>query len=88
MCLFLPCRLVAQDRHEEARQIIATYHTNGDLDHPLVTLQMKEMMSSDIEPMTWKDLFDLKVLFDSRASRYRIMLNIAFSWFAQFSGNK
>lgn len=82
-------RLVAQDRHEEAKQIIATYHTNGDLGHPLVTLQMKEMMATmDPQQASWKDLFDLRVLFDSRATRYRIMLNIAFSWFAQFSGNK
>jgi MFS family permease len=34
-----------------------------------------------------RDFFDLRVLFKSRARRYRIMLNIAFSWFGQFSGN-
>ncbi|WYZ45076.1 hypothetical protein EsH8_VIII_000392 [Colletotrichum jinshuiense] len=81
--------LVAKDRHEEAKHIIATYHTNGDLDHPLVDLQMKEMINS-IDPAhvpSWKDLFDLRVLVESRSSRYRLMLNIAFSWFGQFSGN-
>lgn len=85
-----PVRLVSKDRHEEAKKIIAKYHTNGDLDHPLVALQMKEMIGS-IDPTheaSWKDLFDLRVLVDSRASRYRLMLNIAFSWFGQFSGNK
>ncbi|CRK22047.1 hypothetical protein BN1708_013280 [Verticillium longisporum] len=84
-----PRWLVAQDRHEEAKNIIATYHTNGDLDHPLVNLQMAEMIGA-IDPdheASWKDLFDLRVLFESRASRYRIMLNIVFSWFGQFSGN-
>jgi len=39
-------------------------------------------------PAHWKDLFDLKVLVESRSSRYRLMLNVAFSWFGQFSGNK
>ncbi|KAF3359756.1 hypothetical protein VdG1_01954 [Verticillium dahliae VDG1] len=81
--------LVAQDRHEEAKNIIATYHANGDLDHPLVDLQMAEMIGA-IDPnheASWRDLFDLRVLFESRASRYRIMLNIVFSWFGQFSGN-
>jgi len=34
------------------------------------------------------DLFDLSVLVESRSARYRLMLNIAFSWFGQFSGNK
>lgn len=83
-------RLIAKDRHEEAKQIIATYHTNGDLEHPLVDLQMKEIINS-LEPdheATWKDLFDLGVLVETPAARYRLMINIAFSWFAQFSGNK
>ncbi|KAF4460738.1 Lactose permease, partial [Fusarium albosuccineum] len=95
VCLFIkfqpesPRWLVAKDRHEEAKTIIATYHTNGDTDHPLVTLQMTEMaLTLDAEhKASWKDLFDLRVLFESRSSRYRLMLNIAFSWFGQFSGN-
>jgi MFS family permease len=37
--------------------------------------------------LTFKKMFDLRVLFKSRARRYRIGLNIAFSWFGQFSGN-
>ncbi|KAK2771459.1 hypothetical protein FQN53_004966 [Emmonsiellopsis sp. PD_33] len=81
--------LVAQDRYEEARGIIAKYHTNGDLNHPLVALQMKEMIGSleETHLASWKDLFDLKVLVETRSARYRLMLNIAFSWFGQFSGN-
>ncbi|KAH9896324.1 general substrate transporter [Xylariomycetidae sp. FL2044] len=84
-----PRYLVANDQHEKAKRIIATYHTNGDLDHPLVTLQMKEMIASvqGADSATWKDLFDLRVLVETRSSRYRLMLNIAFSWFGQFSGN-
>ncbi|KAF4992380.1 hypothetical protein FDECE_13736 [Fusarium decemcellulare] len=95
VCLFIkfqpesPRWLVAKDRHEEAKAIIATYHTNGDTDHPLVTLQMTEMaLTLDAEhKASWTDLFDLRVLVESRSSRYRLMLNIAFSWFGQFSGN-
>lgn len=82
-------RLVAKDRHDEAKNIIATYHTNGDLDHPLVDLQMKEMINS-VDPAyvpSWRDLFDLRVLVETRSSRYRLMLIVAFSWFGQFSGN-
>ncbi|KAK7408442.1 hypothetical protein QQX98_009369 [Neonectria punicea] len=84
-----PRWLVAKDRHEEARAIIATYHANGDIDHPLVALQMREMIATvDVEHIaSWKDLFDLSVLVETRSSRYRLMLNIAFSWFGQFSGN-
>ena len=83
-------RLAANDRHEEAKAIFIKYHANGDADHPIVALQMKEIMDAIYSqpPATWKDLFDLKVLVESRSSRYRLMLNIAFSWFGQFSGNK
>ncbi|KAI0555991.1 hypothetical protein F4679DRAFT_13194 [Xylaria curta] len=85
-----PRYLILNDKHEEARQIIIKYHTNGDPNHPLVDLQMKEMVQSvqGIPKATWKDLFDLRVLVETRSSRYRLMLNMVFSWFAQFSGNK
>jgi hypothetical protein len=66
------------------------YHVNGEEDHPLVDLQMKEMIGN-IEPQdngNKSGLFDLGVLVESRSARYRLMLNIAFSWFGQFSGNK
>ncbi|KAI1747831.1 general substrate transporter [Xylaria castorea] len=97
-----PRYLILNDKHEEARQIIIKYHTNGDPNHPLVDLQMKEsaepfpscfgnfqMIQSvqGIPKATWKDLFDLRVLVETRSSRYRLMLNMVFSWFAQFSGN-
>lgn len=83
-------RLVAKGRNDEAKAILAKYHTNGDIDHPLVALEMTEMLAAvDVEhEASWKDLFDLRVLVESRSSRYRLMLNVAFSWFGQFSGNK
>ncbi|KAI8960655.1 general substrate transporter [Daldinia sp. FL1419] len=84
-----PRYLVANDQHEEARDIITRYHTNGDPNHPLVVLQMKEMLGTvqGTSKATWKDLIDLKVLVETRSSRYRLMLNVTFSWFGQFSGN-
>ena len=36
----------------------------------------------------WRNFFDLSVLVKSRSRRYRLMLNLVFSWFGQFSGNK
>ncbi|KAI2467308.1 general substrate transporter [Annulohypoxylon bovei var. microspora] len=84
-----PRFLVANDQHEKAKEIITKYHANGDPDHPLVTLEMKEMLGSvqGSQKATWKDILDLRVLVESRSSRYRLMLNVAFSWFGQFSGN-
>ncbi|KAF2870057.1 lactose permease [Massariosphaeria phaeospora] len=84
-----PRWLVGKDRHEEARKFLVKYHANGDENHPLVALEMAEMMESlSKDPVTnWSNFFDLRVLFKTRARRYRTMLNMTFAWFGQFSGN-
>ena len=85
-----PRWLIANDRHEDAKKFFATYHANGDEDHPLVTLQMTEALDAlHHEPVaaSWTDLFDLRVLVETKSNRYRLMLNMTFAWFGQFSGN-
>lgn len=80
-----------KDRQEEARQILTKYHANGEPDHPLVELEIREMIASvrDEPPVSdWKTMFDLRQLVKTRGRRYRLMLNIVFAWFGQFSGNK
>lgn len=83
-------RLVARDRHQEAKDFLTKYHANGEEDHPLVLLEMNEMIESlrDENLTEWKNYFDLRVLVKTRARRYRTMLNMTFAWFGQFSGNK
>ena len=85
-----PRWLIGKDRHEEAREFLIKHHANGDRDHPLVMLEMHEMIESlRKDPVTgWRNFFDLRVLFKTRARRYRTMLNMTFAWFGQFSGNK
>lgn len=77
------------ERYEEARAFVIEYHANGDANHPIVDLEMDEMRASMREQgiLSWRNFFDLRVLFKSRARRYRMMLNIAMSWFGQFSGS-
>ncbi|QMW38221.1 hypothetical protein G4B11_001457 [Aspergillus flavus] len=81
--------LIAKDRHEEAQAFIVKYHANGDASHPIVVLEMNEMTNNlQEEGIThWRNFFDLSVLVKSRSRRYRLMLNLVFSWFGQFSGN-
>jgi hypothetical protein len=78
-----------QERFEEAKEIVVQYHANGDESHPIVNLEMTEMVDSLKEAgmMTWKSIFDVRNLFNTRSRRYRLALCIAFSWFGQFSGN-
>ncbi|KAE8145302.1 general substrate transporter [Aspergillus avenaceus] len=84
-----PRWLIAKDRHEEAQAIIIKYHANGDASHPIVALEISEMRDNlQQEGVThWRNFFDLSVLVKTRSRRYRLMLNIAFGWFGQFSGN-
>lgn len=85
-----PRFLVAKDRQEEARAFFTKYHANGDVAHPIINLEMDEVNQSLRDnPMTSvRNFFDLRVLFKTRARRYRTALNFSFSWFGQFSGNK
>ncbi|KAJ9636660.1 hypothetical protein H2204_005260 [Knufia peltigerae] len=88
-CPESPRWLIGAEEYEEARRIIIDLHTNGNPDHPLVELEMKEMVQSlaEVNPLTWRNFLDFRTLFNSRSRRYRMMLNISFSWFGQFSGN-
>ncbi|KAK0105008.1 hypothetical protein ONS95_004622 [Cadophora gregata] len=84
-----PRWLIGKGRVEEARQIITYYHANGDANHPICEVEMSEITKSlEAEGMTtFRTFFDLRVLFKSRARRYRLMLCMAMAWFGQFSGN-
>jgi hypothetical protein len=57
--------------------VVASLHADGDVNHPLVNLQIEEMSESLREEgiMTWRKFFDLRVLFSTRAKRYRLMLS-------------
>lgn len=83
-------RLIGKGKVAEARAIVARFHANGDSDHPLVQLEMSEMANSLSEEgmVGWRNFFDLRVLVKTKARRYRLMLNMSFAWFSQFSGNK
>ncbi|CZR55595.1 related to transporter (major facilitator superfamily) [Phialocephala subalpina] len=71
------------------RQILGKHHADGDESHPLVELEMHEIRQSprEVGLTKAKTFFDLRVMFNTRSARYRTMINIAMSWFGQFSGN-
>lgn len=90
LCPESPRYLMAKDQPEKARKVLGTIHANGDETHPLVELEMAEMRRAILETglMSWRTYFDVRDLFKTGARRYRMMLNMTFAWFGQFSGNK
>ncbi|KAM0130931.1 hypothetical protein ACHAP3_007158 [Botrytis cinerea] len=82
-----PRWLVANDRHEEALNIMAKYHGEGDRSSPLVQLELCEMMEEISKTGADKRWWDFRELFDSREVRYRTMLTCAIALFGQWTGN-
>jgi hypothetical protein len=89
-CPESPRYLIAKSEIAQARKVTAALHANGDESHPLVDLEITEAQQAlaNEGTLTWKTYFDVKGLFRTRARRYRMMLNMTFAWFGQFSGNK
>lgn len=85
-----PRWLIANSRVDEAREIIIRYHANGDPSHPIVNLEVSEMVEdlrSSGGLMSAKSYFDVSGLFRTQGRRYRIFVLVCMSWFGQFSGN-
>jgi sugar porter (SP) family MFS transporter len=82
-----PRWLMAQDRQADARKVLATYHGEGDENHPLVRLQLHEMamqISSEASDKKW---WDYRELWNTRSARRRLICVAGMAVFGQISGN-
>ncbi|CEJ60474.1 Putative MFS general substrate transporter [Penicillium brasilianum] len=82
-----PRWLIAQDRREEALDILAKYHGDGDRHHPVVQLQYHEIVEELSATRDENPWWDFRELGNTRAARYRLFMVIAMSFFGQWSGN-
>jgi hypothetical protein len=78
-----PRWLVKQGRADQAHRILATYHANGDLDDPLVQLEMREIQAAvNMEEIsntgTWKSF--LSTVGNRRRFFVIIMIGTATQW--------
>lgn len=82
-----PRYLMMRDREDEARRVIAKYHTtSGQIDNPIVDVvitQIKESMLN--EPRGWKAAWDFRVFFTRRVG-YRTFILTLYSIFQQWNG--
>ncbi|KAM0452765.1 hypothetical protein ACHAO4_005184 [Trichoderma viride] len=81
-----PRWLTMWGKHEKAAEILAKYHGGGDLNHPLVQLELREFESS-IELQKSSSVFNYWLLVKDRNSRWRFAQMAFMSFFAQLSGN-
>ncbi|EME79582.1 uncharacterized protein MYCFIDRAFT_37642 [Pseudocercospora fijiensis CIRAD86] len=82
-----PRWLMANDRYEEAMNILARYHGEGSTSHPVVEMQLKEMahqISTDASDKKW---WDYRELFNTHSARRRLICVIGMAMFGQLSGN-
>lgn len=92
MCLILffpetPRWLVAQDRIEDAIDVLAKYHGEGDRNAPIVQLQIHEIREQADRYRNENPWWDYRELFNTRAARYRLAMVIGMAFFGQWSGN-
>ena len=78
---------MAQDRMDEALAVLAKYHGEGDPNHPIVVLEIKEMQSQIATNASDKKWWDYRELFDTHSARRRFICVAGMACFGQLSGN-
>lgn len=68
---------MANDRHEDALNVMAKYHGEGDRNSPIVQLEYREMLEDISMTGSDKRWWDYRELFNSKEVRYRSMLVVA-----------
>ncbi|KAE8379821.1 general substrate transporter [Aspergillus bertholletiae] len=80
-----PRWLIANDRREEAEQLLARFHTAGDVSHPLVQFEMSEIihtlsMEARASQVPWS------TLVKTPGNRKRTFIAVCVGAFAQWNG--
>lgn len=81
-----PRWLTMWGKKEEATRILAKYHGGGDVNHPIVQLELREFESS-IELQKASSVWNYKQLVDTHNARWRFTMMAFMSVFAQMAGN-
>ncbi len=80
-----PRWLIQKDRHEEAANILATLHGEGSVDHPIVQLQMKEMIAQLSNEVADKRWWDYRQLWNTHSDRRRLICVLGMAFMGQVS---
>ena len=78
---------MAQDRIEDATAVLARYHGEGSASHPMVQLELKEMMQQIGTDDSDKRWWDYHELVNTHSARRRLICVLGMACFGQLSGN-
>ncbi|KAL3419995.1 MFS sugar transporter [Phlyctema vagabunda] len=82
-----PRWLMAQDNVDGALAVLARYHGEGDVNHPMVQLQLKEMTQQIGVNDSDKRWWDYRELWNTHSARRRLICVLGMACFGQLSGN-
>ena len=82
-----PRWLISQNRHEEARRILANLHASGDAEHPLVEYEMVEISTTLRAEKEAHDSTGYIDMVKTKGNRRRLFISVTLGIFAQWSGN-
>ena len=83
-----PRWMILNDRIDEAKDFISTYHADGNEDAPLVALQMFEMRQAISQNASDKRWYDYSEFVATRANRWRIFMVVSMAFIGMYYGNE
>jgi hypothetical protein len=82
-----PRYLIAKDRQDQALAILAKYHANGNVHHPTVQFEYREIKETIRLEMENKKNSSYVDFFKTKGNRYRLAVLLSLGIFSQWSGN-
>ncbi|TLD25560.1 hypothetical protein PspLS_05522 [Pyricularia sp. CBS 133598] len=82
-----PRYLIAKDKHDQALEMLAKYHGNGDAQHPTVQFEYHEIKETLKLELEHKNASNYSEFLRTKGNRYRLAILISLGIFSQWSGN-
>ncbi|WZH49552.1 general substrate transporter [Fusarium acuminatum] len=82
-----PRFLIAKDRQDEALNILAKYHANGNVNHPTVQFEYREIRDTIKAEQLADNSSKYTDFLKTKGNRYRLIVLFSLGLFSQWSGN-
>ena len=82
-----PRFLIANDKQDQALQMLAKYHANGNVNDATVQFEYREIKETLAKEMEYKKSSSYVDFFRTKGNRYRLVVLISLGFFSQWSGN-